>query len=48
MSSFVRHLLVWAVLVPAPVQAAELLHVSCHVTHEFYSDCGIFDQIYQK
>lgn len=38
MSSFIRHLLVWAALLQAPVQAAELLNVSYDVTREFYKE----------
>lgn len=38
MSSFFRHLLVWAVLAQTPLQAAELLNASYDVTREFYKD----------
>lgn len=38
MSSFFRHLLVWATLVQTPLQAAELLNASYDVTREFYKD----------
>lgn len=38
MSSFFRHLLIWAVLAQTPLQAAELLNASYDVTREFYKD----------